>query len=376
MKKKISVIGVGRLGLSFALLLDSKGYDVVGCDVNEKYIQSLNDKTFSSKEPGVNELLSGSNIAFTTSTTDAFNHSDFIFVFVPTPSNAGGDYNHKYVQQVVSKLKSNKVENKTLVIGCTVMPYYCETVKNDLLDLHINVVYNPEFISQGQILNGLKNADIVLIGGSLVPQLLFDIYREIMTKEPDFKVLSLTGAGIAKIAINCFLSMKIAYANLIGEIVINSYEQENIDQILETIGSDSRIGRKYLSYGFPGGGPCIPRDQKALNNHAFRVGISSKFMQEIDCENNRHSEYLKEFYIKVNPDKEVPFIFNSLSYKSGTDILTHSYQLKLCMDLLNYGYKVDVPTSIKDAEMPEEFYDYCYNDKVTFSKNPKGCKIN
>ena len=75
-KPKVSVIGVGRLGLSFALLLDSKGYDVVGCDVNEKYIESLKNKTFVSKEPGINELLQNSTMPFTTNTASALNHAD------------------------------------------------------------------------------------------------------------------------------------------------------------------------------------------------------------------------------------------------------------------------------------------------------------
>jgi hypothetical protein len=72
----------------------------------------------------------------------------------------------------------------------------------------------------------------------------------------------------------------------------------------------------------------------------------------------------------------VPFIFSSLSYKKGVDILTHSYQLKLCIDLLRNGYKVDVPKSIKYADTPEEFKDYCYKDMVTFEEVTEGFKIN
>ena len=253
MKPKVTVIGVGRLGLSFALLLNSKGYDVLGCDINEKYIDSLNDKIFSSKEPHVNELLQRSTMTFTTSVVAAFNFSDIIFVFVQTPSLETGRYNHKYVDQIVSKIQTNQVKDKTLIIGCTVMPYYCETIEKKLADLNISVVYNPEFIAQGSIIDGLKNADIVLIGGKY-PESLLEMYRDIMVTTPVFKTLSLVGAGIAKISINCFLTLKISYANLIGEIIINSYEEHNINEILEAIGSDSRIGNKYLSYGFPAGG--------------------------------------------------------------------------------------------------------------------------
>lgn len=376
MNKKVSVIGVGRLGLSFALFLNSKGYEVLGLDINERYIESLKDKSFKSNEPHINELLQSSTMEFRIKTIDALNFSDLIFVFVQTPSKEGGDYNHKYVDQVVNKIVTSGVTNKTLVIGCTVMPYYCESIQKKLEHLNISVVYNPEFIAQGSIVHGLKNADIVLIGGNKIPQQLYDIYYSIMTKEPNFKTLSLTGAEIAKISINCFLTLKIAFANMVGEIVTNSFEEKNLDNILDAIGSDSRIGKKCLGYGFPAGGVCLPRDQKALNHHAYRVGIDTKFTHAIDIENNRHASYLLEYYTKQNPDKNVPFIFSYLSYKKGTDILTHSYQLKLCIDLLRAGYRVDVPVSIKDTDTPEEFKDYCYNDMVTFGTTPDGYKIN
>lgn len=374
---KVSVIGVGRLGLSFALLLDSKGYSVIGCDVNEKYIESLDKKTFVSKETGVNEMLSSSNVFFTTNASKALNDSEVIFVFVPTPSKENGEYNHKYVEQVVSKIESHDIRKKTLVIGCTTMPCYTKKLQDKLFNRQIDVVYSPEFIQQGQILEGLKNADMVLVGGENIPLSLFQIYRDIMGKEPNFKTLSHTGAEIAKISVNCFLSMKIAFANLIGEIITNSWEEENVEYVLETIGSDSRVGKKFLSYGFPPGGPCIPRDAKALNHHAYAVGIPTKFTHAIDSENQRHSEFLTRHYTGKNPDKKVPFIFSYLSYKQGVDILTDSYQLKLCIDLLRLGYKVDVPVEIKDIDMPEEFNDYKYNDMVTFGTSPEGgYKIN
>lgn len=375
MKKKISIFGVGRLGLSFGLLLNSRGYDVLGCDVNDKYVESLKDKTFVSNEPGINELLRESTMIFCRETMIAFNYSEIIFVFVQTPSNDAGSYNHKHIEQIISKIEANNITGKTIIIGCTVMPGYCESLQKRLEPLNISVVYNPEFIAQGSIIHGLKNADIVLIGGKVHP-ILYEIYTNIMSVPPLFKTLSLSGAEIAKISINCFLTLKIAFANMIGEIITNSGQEYNINNILDAIGSDSRIGKKCLSYGFPAGGVCLPRDQKALNYHAYHVGVHTKYTHAIDIENDRHSDYLFSYYTKKNPDKSVPFLFSYISYKKGTDILTRSYQLKLCIELLRAGYKVDVPLSIKEADVPEEFKDYCYNDMVTFGQNPEGYKIN
>jgi UDPglucose 6-dehydrogenase len=373
--KKVSVIGIGRLGLSFALLLDSKGYDVMGCDVEHGYINSLNDKTFKSKEPYINELLQESKMSFTTLPKNALNHSDIIFIFVPTPSKQNGAYDHKYIEQVISKIQDYKCDNKTVVIGCTVMPRYTESVQKRLAWQNINVVYNPEFIAQGSIIDGLKNADTVLMGGENIPKELLDIYSTIMDKEPVFKLLSATGAEITKISINCFLTLKIAYANMIGEIAINSYEEENLDAIMDAIGSDSRVGKKYLSYGFPAGGVCLPRDCRALNNHAAFAWVHTKFLNDIDTENNRHLEYMVKYYKNKNQDKNIPFVFSYLGYKKGVDILTESYQLKLCIELLREGYKVDVPLSVRDMDTPEEFKDFVYKDMVIFGE-ANGYKIN
>lgn len=373
MKQKVSVIGIGRLGLSFALLVNSKGYDVCGCDVNEEYITSLEKKTFNSNEPCINEMLENSSMTFTTNSTDAFEFSSTIFLFVPTPSKENGAYDHQYIEQVITELESYpKLRHKTIVIGCTVMPKYCQALQDRLHKYYITVLYNPEFISQGNIIYGLKNADIVLTGGR-IPRFVYDIYTAIMDRTPNFKVLSLTGAEIAKISINCFLTMKIAYANMIGEIAINSGEGVNVYDILKTIGSDTRIGEKYLSYGFSAGGVCFPRDQKALGVHAKEVGINTTFTNDIDVENKRHAEFLKEYWMKANPNKNVPFVFSYLGYKKGVDILTESYQFKLCMDLLKEGYKVDVP---KGTAMLYELVPYDLDGKVTFGEEKNGVPIN
>jgi UDPglucose 6-dehydrogenase len=341
-----------------------------------RYIESLREGTFDSNEPHINELLQSSKVKFTVSAKEALEDSDIIFVFVPTPSKDGGAYDHKYVNQVVNKIISTGVMDKTLVIGCTVMPRYCETVKKKLSALGISVVYNPEFIAQGSIIDGLRNADIVLFGGVPQTEDLLKIYEDIMDKEPNFKMLSLTGAEITKMSINCFLTLKIAFANMIGEIVINSHEEENIKDIMDAIGSDSRIGKKYLSYGFPAGGVCLPRDQKALNNYCALAWVHTQFLNAIDTENNRHLEYLVNYYKNKNQDKDVPFVFSYLSYKPGVDILTDSYQLKLCIELLREGYMVIVPESMKYADTPEEFRDYVYEEKVIFGGSKKGYKIN
>ncbi len=376
MKEKVSVIGVGRLGLAFALLLDSNGYEVCGCDIDCDRIEELNQQTLKSDEPYINDLLNLSNIIFTTNHKVAFEYAPLVFIFVPTPSKEDGSYDHKHIEQIIGEFEQYARKYNppriTIVIGCTVMPKYCAALQERLADLKVNVVYNPEFIAQGSILNGLRYADIVLTGGK-VPMQLLEIYDKIMCIKPNFKHLSLTEAEIAKISINCFLTMKIAFANLIGEIAINSGETPSL--ILDAIGSDSRIGRKFLNYGFPAGGICLPRDQKALGVYAHTAGVGTTFTHDIDKQNFRHAGYLKDYWMKQNPDKSVPFKFSYLGYKEGVNILTESYQFKLCMELLKEGYKVVVPT-VKMADVPTAFIDYDVAGMVLLEETENAIRIN
>lgn len=376
--EKVGIIGVGRLGLSFALLCEHKGYEVYGYDNREDHIKSLNDKSYKTTEPNVEFLLRKSkNFIATSDLNEVLKNTDTIFIFVPTPSKKDGSYDHSYVDEVIENIKNSgiTIDNKLIVVGCTVMPGYTESKRIELIPFGADIAYNPEFIAQGSILNGLQMADMVLIGLGNNNHLkrLTNLYTRIMDIEAYFNVMSTTSAEITKIAINCFLTTKIAYANMIGEIAINSGVGMEIPKILKAIGNDSRIGNKYLQFGFGFGGPCLPRDNRALGNHSQMVGVFPGICKISDAMNEDHADYLRDFYIKRNIDKK-PFIFNQLTYKKGVEMLTESQQYRLCKDLLKAGFSVDiieseqVVASIKE-ELPE------YLDRITFNTCQDGFKI-
>lgn len=383
MSNRIGIIGIGRLGLSFALLAAHRGYEVHGHDISIEHMASLIDRSYSTSEPLVNEYLRSTTSLYmrpgmNTLVTDC----DTLFCFVATPSLPDGSYDHSAINRVVSDLQRLHVQgidlsNKILVIGCTTMPGYCDTIALRLRTAGIIVVYNPEFIAQGAIIQGLRTADMVLIGTDSEPAFhaLEGIYRTIMTKEPVFNRMSRTAAEITKISINCFLTMKIAYANMIGEIAINSGVEDEVPIILKAIGDDSRIGNKYLQYGYGYGGPCLPRDMSALGIHAKSVGLIPLIQDSIDGCNNNHAVYLKNYYIRQNPDTSVPFLFTQLTYKAGTDMLIESQQYKLCKDLLAAGYSVDITESpIVVQQVQKELSEYA--DRITYGGLVNGYKIN
>ena len=134
-EKNISIIGVGKLGLCLGLNLENSNYNVLGCDINQNYINSLNNKTFNSDEPKVTDLLIKSkNINFTTTITKTVKFSNTIFIMVATPSTEDGKYDHKQIENVIEQIEilGYQNERKTLIIGCTTFPGYLETVKNRL----------------------------------------------------------------------------------------------------------------------------------------------------------------------------------------------------------------------------------------------------
>jgi len=346
---KIGVIGVGRLGICFALLLERAGYAVLASDIRTNYVAALNQRKIQTNEPGVGDMLAQSqNLRATTDTREVVAQSDIIYVMVATPSLADGSYDVSAVQRVVDDVKECDFDltNKILVIGCTTNPGDCQRIQDTLRDRGVHVLYNPEFIAQGSILHDLQHADMVLIGSE--NQAIMDryaaIYNDIQITTPNVHTMSLTAAELVKIGTNCFLTTKISYANMIGEVLIRSGLEKDVDRALTAIGNDSRVGSKYMRYGFGYGGPCLPRDNRAFAHYAERVGLEFPLGMIVDEFNKDHTKFLVQQAIDTNRDL-LPFYIPSITYKPRTDILEESQQLKFCQDLLTQGYTVYVEPS-------------------------------
>ena len=341
---KIGLIGAGRLGICLALLIERAGYEVLASDARSDYIHGLQLNDYKGTEPGVSELLSrATNIEFTTLNERVIDECDIIFTLVATPSYEDGSYNVEAVHNVVDDFyKVTSLEGKSLVVGCTTNPGDCVQFQEALAPFGIDVYYNPEFIAQGSIIKDLQNADMVLMGGDGKHRdELINIYYGIQgpKKEPSIHFMSTTAAELTKIAVNCFLTTKISYANMIGQVLSKSNLDDEIDNVLYAIGADSRVGHKYMGFGFGFGGPCFPRDNRAFADYAKKVGVEHNIGTTTDNFNDAHAKFMVEYYTKKNVEG-VPFCFKYLTYKPGTDILTESQQYRLCLDLLDNGYRV------------------------------------
>ncbi len=371
---KIGLIGAGRLGICLALLIEQEGYHVIASDVREDYINDLQNKKINSTEPQVQELLEHSiNLEFTTDNRKVIRESDIIFTLVQTPSLEDGSYDVSAVWEVVEDIKKEMsgIANypKSFVVGCTTNPGDCDQFK-DALPESVDVYYNPEFIAQGSIVDDLRHADMVLLGGKGQHSGALEMmYYQIQNgfKVANVHTMSTRAAELTKIAVNCYLTTKITYANQVGQVMIRDGMEDEVKTVLKAIGGDSRIGTKYLNYGFGFGGPCFPRDNRAFAAYASKAGVETPLGATTDKFNDEHTEFLKEYFINKNKDNRA-YVFHYLTYKDGVDILTESRPYDLALSLLDAGYEVYcLDSTAKDRiDSRIKFSDFPRMDQVCY----------
>mmetsp|Transcript_211 Transcript_211/g.427 ORF Transcript_211/g.427 Transcript_211/m.427 type:complete len:396 (-) Transcript_211:1120-2307(-) len=358
--KKITIFGVGRLGLVVALCLDQVGYDVLGIDVFPAYVDAINKKTLKSSEPRVEEMLKSSRkFRATMSVDEGLEHSDILFVFVATP-NSGGEkfYDHSTVNRILSDINKRKVDGKHVIIGCTVLPGYCNEIGSFLLRdcTNTSLSYNPEFIAQGDIVNGMLKPDMVLIGegSKAIGEILEGIYVRMCENKPKISRMSPASAEICKLGLNCFVTMKISYSNMIGDIA-DKTEGADKFAILEAIGADSRVGSKCIKPGYGFGGPCFPRDNRALGLYAESIGVKPLLPIATDEYNKFHANVMVESLLQLKQDV---YVFEDVAYKEKCPvaIIEESQKLVLAKALVKHGKRVLIrDTADKIAAVQEDF---------------------
>jgi UDPglucose 6-dehydrogenase len=365
---KIGIIGAGRLGICFALLCEQAGYDVLVSDIRKDYVDDLNQRKINTYEPEVEDLLRVSkNLRATTDNKQVIEECDLIYTLVATPSLDDGSYDVSSVWNVVNDFSDVK-KKKYFVVGCTTNPGDCDQFKKNL-PYNVKVLYNPEFIAQGSIVNDLKTSDIVLLGSDNEDEYIFreirKLYEKIQTTRCVVCTMSSKSAEVVKIAINCFLTTKISFANMLGDVLEKAGCGDEIHSVLSTIGTDKRIGHRYLNWGVGYGGPCLPRDNRAFASFAESVGIKYNLGHVIDGFNEEHTINIADYWQNKNIHN-LPFFFEYIAYKKGTDIITESQQYRLCLDLLDRGFKIYIQNDRRVTPQVINYLNDNYGDRVRF----------
>lgn len=356
--KKIGVIGVGKIGLCLCLNLEKSNFDVIAYDKDIEKIKKINEKKYFTDDEKVNLLLEKTKIFFTTE-IKCLKNAEIIFIVVNTPSLKNGSYNHKNILNCLKELNDYK---KNIVIVSTVMPNFCNSLKKE------NIIYNPTFVAQGNILKNQKNPDFVIIGckNKNKLKLLFEIYKKMCGNKVKFKIMDLIDAEIVKISINCFLATKISFANMIGNLCLNL--NSNFELVLNAIGLDSRIGIKFLKYGYGFGGPCLPRDNKALSYSCKNNNVINFLSKNIDKQNKKHiyQQYdliKKGFFPEGVCFKNNIFYFKNVSYKENVYIFENSEKLNLAL-LISKKHKVVIIENKENIKIIKNIFGNAFYYKI------------
>jgi UDPglucose 6-dehydrogenase len=344
----IGIVGVGRLGIAYALVLEQQGFDVFASSYKADYVELLKKKIIDSDEPGIRSMLSASkNIHFTVDNHEIISSCELIYVMVATPSTSHGDYDVSAVHDVANDFLTHPgdIKNKILVVGSTVNPGTCVELQILLNPIGVHVVYCPTFVAQGSVLKDIADPHTLSLGTSNteIANRCKEVFSKLITPNTPIYQMHSTTAEILKLAGNCRATMEISYFNLVGQILINSGVSDDIDTANKYLNFLKKGQRWKFGFGF--GGPCYPRDNNAFVHYAEKIGVDFTIGKVVDQINKSHVDFLTQHFLSKNTGS-LPFYFDYVSYKKGVNIFEESHQLKICKKLLASGAKVYIEPSV------------------------------
>lgn len=342
---KIVVAGTGYVGLVTAVCLSEVGHNVTCVDVVEEKIKMLNEGKSPIYEPGLEEIMikNKKQLTFTLDAKNAYKDADVIFIGVGTPEKKDGSANLKYVYEVAKEIAENIQKDTVIVIKSTVPigtnkkieKYIKENLKNAV---KVEIVSNPEFLSQGTAVKDTLHAQRIVLG---VPS---DNAEKIMKQVYDgfgqpYVITDRESAEMIKYASNDFLALKISYINEIANLC--EIVGANIQDVAKGMGMDTRIGDKFLQAGIGYGGSCFPKDTKALSWLANFNDYEIKTVKAaIEVNENQKLKLIKKARKYYDNFEGLNIAVLGLTFKPDTDDLREAPTLINIPILLEEGAKI------------------------------------
>lgn len=353
---KITYIGgAGRLGLPLAAWSAWKGHHVIVADINAEEVDRINAREIDRLEPSVGALVSecvpASHLCATTDIAAAAAQSELICIIVPTPSLPSGGFSNEYVldacREIGKGLHASAFNYPVVEISSTVMPgstmgpirAVLENNSNRVVGKDFGLVYSPEFIRQGSIIQDFSHPDVVLIGSCdyRATAVAWEYYASVVDNDPPFHVMSPVSAEIAKLSLNATVVAKMAMANTIAALC-HVTPGADAASVLDVIGADSRIGLKFFGAGTWPGGPCFPRDTRALVKALVDAGAPASAAIGVEMQSGEMAAWLVRYVAAMAGSKNVGVL--GLTYKPGVDIIEESQGLHLAERLGERGMAV------------------------------------
>ena len=351
--RSVSVFGLGKLGSCIAATMALRGFEVLGVDIDEEKVRLFNNGLPPVEEPLLAETLAAGrpHLRGTSRVKEALD-TDASFFIPPSPSLPDGSFSSEYLLRAMQPLAAAvRVANKKghlFVCSSTTTPGASDVVLIPMLEKEtgwkcghdFGFCYNPEFIALGDVINGLLEPDLVLIGESdrQSGERLEGLYRVYNRNAPRIARMSLISAELTKISVNSYITMKISFTNQL-RLIAEKFPKADIHAMLDAIGSDTRIGRKYLRAGVSYGGPCFPRDNRLLAYAARQVAAEAPLAEASDLVNElTKQQLLKQVSTMASPGETVVVL--GMAYRPHTYIVEESAGLYLAQHLKRRGHRV------------------------------------
>ena len=345
---ELCIIGSGYVGLVSGACFAEIGHHVVCVDNDQKKVDKLQAGLIPIYEPGLEDLVhrnvASKRLRFTNSIEDGVDHSQVVFIAVPTPPQTDGSVDLTYIERVAREIAGVlKPGQYRVVVDKSTVPVktgekVTETIKRYNKNAEFDVVSNPEFLREGCAVPDLMAPDRVVIGSS--SQKATDIMKQVY--EP-FKapilVTDINSAELIKHAANSFLSLKISYINAVAAICEAS--GADVEMVADGIGMDKRIGRNFLNAGLGYGGSCFPKDVKAFIAISRQLGTPFKLLEEVERINESMLErFLDKIRAKLWVLKDKKIAVWGMTFKPDTDDVRNSVAIELINKLVAEGAQV------------------------------------
>ena len=363
---KITRVGSGYVGLVTGACFSEVGIDVTCVDVDTKKIENLNKGIIPIYEPGLEEMISRNmakgRLQFTTKIADAVKGSDVIFISVGTPPDEDGSADLKYVIQVARDC-GKYMDDYTLVVTKSTVPVGTsmkvksaikEELKKRQVSIEFDVASNPEFLKEGAAIDDFLKPDRIVVGteSTRAEELLRTLYKPFTLNGHPIIVMDVVSAEMTKYAANSMLATKISFINDIANLC--EIVGADINNVRRGIGSDGRIGTKFIYPGIGYGGSCFPKDVQALIKTAKEFNYDLQVLKAVEAVNkNQKSVLFNKIINYYNGDlKGKTVAIWVLSFKPQTDDMREAPSLEIVNSLLQAGANVKAydPVAINEAK--------------------------
>lgn len=363
---KVTVFGVGYVGLVQAAVLADVGHSVCCVDVDEKKIEGLKQGVIPIFEPGLTEMVltnyEKKRLEFTTDAAKGVAHGELQFIAVGTPPDEDGSADLQYVLAVAGKIASLMEEPKIIIDKSTVPVGTADKVRGRIQsvldergkDIEFHVVSNPEFLKEGSALDDCMRPERIIVGtdSSEVEEKMRELYEPFSRNHDKIMAMDVRSAEFTKYAANCMLATKISFMNEMANLAERL--GVDIEHVRRGIGSDSRIGYQFIYPGCGYGGSCFPKDVQALERSAKQIGYEAKILQAVEAVNLKQKERLFDHIMKHYNGKIAgkTFAIWGLAFKPNTDDMREASARVLMESLWKEGARVQAydPEAMEEAQ--------------------------